>query len=101
MICRHCKKAKVSRPRGLCWCCFYTPGVKELYPSTSKYARRGEGNFSGKGVHPVAPTSATPGSAEKIAILAERVRNRQELWHPSDARIPGEPNVAAELKLAG
>ena len=47
--CRHCSKSKVNRPRGLCWSCYYTPGVKELYPSTSKYARRGVGNFTGNG----------------------------------------------------
>ena len=46
-ICKHCEKSKVNRPRGLCWSCYYTPGVKEQYPSTSKYARRGVGNFSG------------------------------------------------------
>lgn len=35
--CRHCHQAPVSRPRGLCWACYYTPGVKSLYPSTSKH----------------------------------------------------------------
>ena len=30
-ICRHCTKSKVNRPRGLCWSCYYTPGVKEQY----------------------------------------------------------------------
>ena len=53
-ICRHCTKSKVNRPRGLCWSCYYTPGVKELYPSTSKYARRGIGNFTGKAPLPAA-----------------------------------------------
>lgn len=36
--CRHCGGDKVNRPRGLCWSCYYTPGVKALYPSTSKHA---------------------------------------------------------------
>lgn len=30
-ICQHCKQGKVSRPRQLCWHCYYAPGVKELY----------------------------------------------------------------------
>ena len=34
--CRHCKKATVSRPRGLCWVCYYTPGVKDLYAPQCK-----------------------------------------------------------------
>ena len=63
MMCRHCQQTEISRPRGLCWSCYYTPGVKEQYPSTSKYARRGVGNFSGNAPLPEAPTSAPPGSA--------------------------------------
>lgn len=38
MLCRHCVKNRVLRPRGLCWRCYYRPGVRDLYPSTSKYA---------------------------------------------------------------
>lgn len=30
-ICRHCRKCAVTRPRGLCWVCYYTPGVKDAY----------------------------------------------------------------------
>lgn len=92
MICRHCNHAKVNRPRGLCWGCYYKPGVRDLYPSTSKYARRGVGNFCGTAPTPTMATSARPGSAEKIAILAERARLKQSLWHPEDATdMPAEP----------
>ncbi len=86
-VCRHCSNSKVNRPRGLCWSCYYRPGVKEMYPSTSKYARRGEGNFNG--IAPVAPepTTAAPGSPEKMAVLEMRVRMKQSLWHPLDARM--------------
>ncbi len=90
MICRHCKKAKISRPRNLCWCCYYRPGIKDLYPSTSKHARRGVGNFAGKAATPSEPTYARPGSAEKVAILAERASKHQSLWHPQDASINEE-----------
>jgi hypothetical protein len=83
--CRHCRKSLISRPRGLCWSCYYTPGVREKFPTTSKYGRRGVGNFYGSPPRPFAPTGAHPGSAEKIAVLAERVRLQQELWHPDDA----------------
>ncbi|HEY1376691.1 MAG TPA: hypothetical protein VGF55_07845 [Gemmataceae bacterium] len=87
MKCRHCEKAPVNRPRGLCWSCYYTPGVRDLYPSTSKFARRGVGNFCGNAAAAAAPTEALPGSPEKIAILEERARQRQELWHPQDATL--------------
>ncbi len=32
------------------------------------------------------PTNAEPGSAAKIATLAERFRKRQKLWHPKDKK---------------
>lgn len=84
MICQHCQKSKVNRPRGLCWSCYYRPGVRETYPSTSKYARRGVANFFGRATLPERPTAAPPGSPEKLAILEERARNKQALWHPDD-----------------
>lgn len=34
-LCRHCGRKYVNRPRGLCWECYRTPSVLELYPSTS------------------------------------------------------------------
>lgn len=37
MECRNCRKAKVCRPRGLCWRCYYTPGLKARF-LPSKYA---------------------------------------------------------------
>ncbi|MSR54209.1 MAG: hypothetical protein EXS09_13090 [Gemmataceae bacterium] len=85
MACRNCQKSKVNRPRGLCWSCYYKPGIRQQFPSTSKFARRGLGNFCGQAVAPTCCTRAVPGSTEKIAILAERARNQQALWHPADA----------------
>lgn len=85
MLCRHCNQVHSNRPRGLCWSCYYSPGVRDQYPSTSKYARRGVGNFNGRTALPPLPTGALPGSPEKVAILAERARNHQSLWHPDDA----------------
>jgi hypothetical protein len=96
MVCRHCRKANISRPRRLCWCCYYAPGVRDLYPSTSKYARRGEGNFNGTAPPPAFPTGALPGSPEKIAVLAERARFKQSLWHPDDATLAGPNLVLAQ-----
>lgn len=85
MVCQHCQQAPISRPRRLCWACYYTPGVRDRYPSTSKFGRRGIGNFNGRAPLPAAPTGATPGSTEKVAVLEERARLKQSLWHPEDA----------------
>ena len=35
-----------------------------------------------------APTRALPGTPEKIAVLRERARRGQALWHPLDAATP-------------
>ena len=86
MLCRHCRKANANRPRGLCWCCYYTPGIRALYPSTSKFARRGVGNFNGRAKLPPFATSALPGTPEKVVVLQERARLGVSLWHPLDAQ---------------
>jgi hypothetical protein len=88
--CRHCQAARATRPRRLCFRCYYTPAVRDRYPSESKFGRRGVGNFCGNAVTPFVPTSAAPGTLEKLAVLEERARLRQALWHPLDARYPGD-----------
>ncbi len=93
MLCRHCQKVKSNRPRGLCWSCYYTPGVRDQYPSTSKFARRGVGNNNHHAETPE-PTDALPGTPEKLAVLEERASKGQCLWHPLDARLDGS-HVAA------
>lgn len=91
VACRHCRRAKVNRPRGLCWTCYYTPGVVALYPSTSKYARRGVGH--GHRVHAPLPepTDALPGTPEKLAVLAARSAAGQQLHHPADPVVTPVP----------
>lgn len=88
MTCRHCQSHNVNRPRGLCWGCYYRPGLRDLYPSTSRYARRGVGN--GHLVNapiPQVPTAASPGSNEKLRVLAERAKRDERLHHPNDAVV--------------
>lgn len=85
-VCRHCRRGNVNRPRGLCWPCYYTPAVSALYPSTSKYARRGVGyGHRANAPLPAAPTSARPGTPEKLAALEDRARAGEQLHHPDDA----------------
>lgn len=82
--CRHCDR-NASRPRQLCWRCYYTPGVKELYPPTSKFAKRGIGNyFDANPDKPKAPTDADPGSIEKIRVMSERAERGESIFHERD-----------------
>jgi hypothetical protein len=85
MWCRNCGSRVANRPRGLCWSCYYRPGIRDLYPSTSKFARRGVRDFNGLAILAASPTGALPGSAEKVAVLEHRARLGQALWHPLDA----------------
>jgi hypothetical protein len=61
-----------------------------MHPSTSKYARRGVGDFNGRTALAARPTAAAPGSAEKVAVLEERARLGLSLWHPLDAPMDVE-----------
>lgn len=49
------------------------------------------------------PTEAPPGSPEKVAILAERLRRGLPLWHPADANgvISTEAALLRQRVLAG
>lgn len=81
--CRHCQQRNAIRPRGLCWRCYYTPGVKDLYPVTSKFAPR---TAPKPATTLCKPTTTLPGTEEKIKVLAERVQRCEKLWHPADSK---------------
>ncbi len=84
--CRHCRKNKISKARGLCYHCYVvTPWVRDLYPvSDHPHNRRGVRNFAGPAKPASAPTGHQAGSAEKIAVLAARAEAGEELFHPLD-----------------
>lgn len=84
MFCRHCQKSRFVHRKGLCKACYETPGVRELYPSTSKYARRGTGHVKNAAPLPAVATTALPGTPEKIAVLEQRAKSGVCLFHPGD-----------------
>lgn len=83
-LCRHCQEKPVNRCRGLCWHCYYAPGVRGLYPSRN---RCGVG-FSNHAPLPRRATTAAPGSRAKLAILIARAARNESLFHPHDAQRP-------------
>ncbi len=85
MLCRHCNNKRANRPRNLCWSCYYAPGVREQYPSGSKFARNGIGNDT-NGLGLPEPTDAMPGTDEKYRVLLQRARDGKALYHPLDAK---------------
>jgi hypothetical protein len=85
MTCRHCQKNKCVRPRGLCWNCYYTPAIRDLFGPISKFGRRGPGNVNSVSRMPAVPTSASSGSDEKVEVMAGRAERGERLFHPADA----------------
>lgn len=44
------------------------------------------------------PTTARPGTKDKVAVLAARVVAGEELWHPADVVIQHEPRVTVSMR---
>lgn len=89
MICRNCNECRVSRPRGLCWVCYYTPGVKDRFKPVSKYGKRYKDEEPAKptdGRLPKPIPGLIPGSEAKIRVMAERAARRESLFHPQELK---------------
>lgn len=85
--CVHCGKRR-KKARGLCHKCHSTHCIRERYEvSDSPSTRRAEPDCTGTRPLPDAPTTARPGSEDKLAVLAERAARRQQLHHPDDHGI--------------
>lgn len=100
MQCRSCNKVRANRPRGLCYSCYYKPAVREMFPSTSKFARKGAGIGANGITVSDRPTGELPGTEGKIKVLMERVARGEILWHPHDAALPGLPAPCVEPAAA-
>lgn len=83
--CRHCKARVRGRPKGLCWACYYAPGVRGLYSSASKHARSGVEDFNGPAKAPE-PSCALPGTPEFVAVMEGRASRGEALFSTRDAR---------------
>lgn len=96
VVCRHCLRRKMARwRRGLCYQCSLDPALYGQYPTNSKYGRRGTGNGNTVGKLPE-PTTASPGTPEKMAVLADRAAAGLQLWHPLDSTLDPEGPTHAE-----
>jgi hypothetical protein len=84
-LCKHCQRRQANRPRGLCYPCFYTEGVRRLYPVAALGNHRGVGLGTGKAPLPL-PTDAPPGTEAKVLVLCDRARRHEQLFHPQDAK---------------
>jgi hypothetical protein len=73
--CRHCQRLRYVKSWGLCWRCYHRPKVRQLYAAA---VRQDDRRLTAE------PTTAEPGSPEKVAVLEERARLGLALFHPLD-----------------
>lgn len=78
--CCHCHKKKATRPRRLCWRCYYTHGVRNLYPVCPL-----KKPIVGRELPQ--PTLTLPGTEAKIEVMSQRMTDEQYLHHPDDAKL--------------
>jgi hypothetical protein len=95
-LCQHCEKNVASRPRQLCWACSNNPEVRALYPPKSQYARKGNGQEEPKRP-PGPPTLFAPGTAEKLAVMAQRLEEGRPPYSPGDADHGGRGRYVEAL----
>ncbi len=84
-LCRHCQERYITRPRGLCWGCYSRSAIRGLYCSAKKTEEELEATVK-PGTATRRPTSALPGSRDKVRVLARRFARGNALWHVLDAR---------------
>lgn len=89
---RPCCQRCQSRPsfrRGICKRCYKSLGRagRAAYTSGSAWAYD-RIDLCRRRRLPRAPTSARPGSDEKLAVMALRYARRESLFHPQDAGVP-------------
>ncbi len=87
-VCIHCRRAlAMPRRRGLCDTCYARTNIRSMYPPErrgrqSRFAYEDESIFTD--IAADEPTTALPGSIEKIAILKARAQFCLPLFHPDD-----------------
>jgi hypothetical protein len=92
--CLHCKERVVVRQsRGLCNVCYDNLSIRRNYPLLNGMGAKSRGHGL-QGVDtptlgrktPPWPTTALPGTPEKIVVLEWRASKGYSLWHPQDAK---------------
>ena len=74
--------AKSTRPRGLCWGCYYRPGIRQRYGSVSQFAQRSVG----RGHRRNAPLPAQP--TAPVARLRSQAAGPQSTTSGGATTVP-------------
>ena len=98
MMCRHCQRVKFQpSPGPLLVVLLHARGVREKFPSTSKFARRGIGaDFNGRGFRlPGADQRLAPGTEEKGPRPRTACPTWRAAWHAAST-----PNSKQSLRCS-
>lgn len=83
--CKHCLTRQCCPGRPLCHACRLDPAIRELFPTASKFGRRGVGAGNVAPLEP-APTAAAPGSVEKVAVMEARAERGEAIFSELDQK---------------
>ena len=86
--CQHCQERPGRHKMRLCWRCYHTPGVRDLYREREDLSTAGgDGAWEFTELPlPPEPTDAVPGSPEKLAVMQWRDEHGYQPHHPADNR---------------
>lgn len=83
IICKECNRDRRAYARGLCQQCHMRPEIRAKYESDLSRQRRGLNPLDRLTREPT-PTTAPPGSEEKILVLIRRMENGEKLFSEDD-----------------
>lgn len=96
-ICAHCKERKNIIARGCCSTCYHNPAIVKNYPKQNRGPKKGFRHVGDmkwfrpkqlgekRGRMPDEPTTALPGTEEKMMVMRARLERGEHLYHPRDA----------------
>jgi len=96
---RHCGREGKLRPRRLCTPCYEDKAVREKHAGGFAPGYEGTRQRPGRRL-PAEPTTALPGTPEKVEVLRQRAARGEILHHPDDARLDAV-DAAVLLELFG
>src|SRR4051812_38964247 len=102
--CAECGRVCGARVRrALCRGCYNAPDVRARHPQTGSLAGLQGQSTNERDTHrrvfPLPePTTAYPGTPAKVAVLAERRRRGEALWHPHDPHLRDHEEQRASVE---
>jgi hypothetical protein len=90
----------VRRRRGLCERCYARKGIRRKFPQIQKSGMGAtDRDFTGPAPRPPAPTTAEPGTEDKIEEMGRRADQFQTTDHPLDKTLIDAQRAERQLEV--